>query len=110
MPETNPSRAIRPTVAGDLVRARLYGSEEEVVQDALRHLLRARPEARLELAVHRYQSEDLSLAKAAELAGVSWAQMREILVEKGVPARLGPETVEEAEAEARSLRDFLAGR
>jgi predicted HTH domain antitoxin len=112
MSETNKpdTRAIRPTEARDFVLARLYGSEEEVVKDALRHLLRARPEARVELAVHRYQSEELSLAKAAELAGVSWSQMREILVEKGVPPRLGPETAEEAEGEAQVLRDFFAGR
>jgi predicted HTH domain antitoxin len=112
MSETNKSdtRAIRPTEVKDFVLARLYGSEEEVVQDALRHLLRARPEARVELAVHRYQSEELSLAKAAELAGVSWSQMRDILVEKGVPPRLGPETAEEAEEEAQVLRDFFAGQ
>lgn len=104
------TRAIRPTEAKDFVLARLYGSEEEVVQDALRHLLRARPEARVELAVHRYQSEELSLAKAAELAGVSWSQMREILVEKGIPPRLGPETTEQAEGEVQALRDFFTRR
>src|SRR5215210_1898175 len=60
----------RPTDARDLVRARLYSSEEEVLRDALRHLLRARPDARVHVAVHRYQTESLSLAKAADLAGV----------------------------------------
>lgn len=112
MSETNKpdSRSIRPTEARDFVLARLYDSEEEVVQDALRHLLRARPEARVELAVHRYRTEELSLAKAAELAGISWPQMREILAEKGITPRLGPETAEEAEKEARVLREYLAGR
>lgn len=112
MSDTNEpaARTIRPTEARDFVRARLYDSEEEVVQDALRHLLRARPEARVELAVHRYQSEELSLAKAAELAGVSWPQMREILVEKGITPRLGPETAEQAESEAQVLRDFFAAQ
>jgi predicted HTH domain antitoxin len=109
-PATHPSRAMRPPEAEDFVRARLYSSEEEVIRDALRHLLRARPEARVELAVHRYQTEELSLAKAAELAGVSWSQMREILVEKGIPPRLGPQTVEEAQEEAQALRDFFADR
>jgi predicted HTH domain antitoxin len=109
-PDSNPSRAVRPAEASDFVRARLYSTEEEVIRDALRHLLRARPEARVELAVHRYQTEELSLAKAAELAGVSWSQMREILIEKRIPPRLGPETVEEADEEAQVLRDYLAGR
>jgi len=102
--------AMRPTDARDLVRARLYGSEEEVVRDALRHLLRARPDARIHVAVSRYQAEGLSLAKAADLAGVSWAQMREILLEKGVQPRLGAETLQEAEEEIQALRDFSDNR
>lgn len=88
----------------DFVKARLYDSEEEVVQDALRHLLRARPELRIRLAVDRYQTEEISLAKAASLAGVSWAQMKDILREQGIQPRLGPEAVEEAQKEAEGLR------
>ena len=93
--------------AHDFVDARLYNSEEDVIQDALRHLLRARPELRIQLAIHRYQTEELSLAKAASLAGVSWAQMKDILLERGVQPRLGPETLEEAENEAQSLQDYF---
>lgn len=81
-----------------------------MIRDALRHLLRARPDARLQLAVFRYQAEELSLARATDLAGVSWAQMKEILLEKGVQPSLGPETVEEAEEEAQTLRRFFARR
>jgi predicted HTH domain antitoxin len=93
--------------AKDLVAAHLYETEDEAIQDALRHLLRARPEVRVQLAVHRYQSEDLSLAKAASLAGVSWAQMKEILTEKGIQPRLGPESVEDAREEVEALREAL---
>ena len=39
--------------ARDLVEAQLYETEQDVIEDALRHLLRARPELRLQLAVHR---------------------------------------------------------
>ena len=69
--------------AQDFVEAHLYNSEEDVIQDALRHLLRGRPELRIQLAIHRYQTEKLSLAKAASLAGVGWAQMKDILLELG---------------------------
>jgi predicted HTH domain antitoxin len=85
----------------------MYKSEEDVLQDALRHLLRARPELRIQLAIHRYQTEQLSIAKAASLAGVSWAQMKDILLERGIQPRLGPETLEEVEKEAQTLRDYL---
>ncbi|MBN1886712.1 MAG: UPF0175 family protein [Thermoflexales bacterium] len=94
----------------DFVNARLYRDEESVIQDALRHLLRARPDFRIQLAIHRYQTEEISLAKAASLAGVSWAQMKDILAERDIQLRLGPETIEEAEDEVRALRDHFGDR
>jgi predicted HTH domain antitoxin len=93
--------------AKDFVKARLYDNEEDVIQDALRYLLRGRPELRIQLAIYRYQTEPISLAKAANLAGVSWVQMKEILLERGIQPRLGPETVEEAEAEVQALRNHF---
>jgi predicted HTH domain antitoxin len=98
-----------PTVQ-EFVDAHLYNTTDEVIQDALRHLLRTRGDLRVQLAVHRYQSEEISLAKAASLANVSWAQMRDILIEQGVPLRLGAETVEEAIDEVQSLRNYIEAR
>ena len=91
----------------DLVDARLYESRDEAIQDALRHLLRARPDLRVQLAIHRYETDAISLAAAANMAGVSWDQMRHILTEQGIQARLGPATMDEARAEVRALRDHL---
>lgn len=96
--------------ARDLVEAQLYEDEEAVIQDALRYLLRARADLRLRLAVHRYQTEGISLAKAADLAGLSWAQMKDVLVEHGVQPRLGPETLEEAQGDVDVLRGYFAGQ
>lgn len=92
--------------ATDFVKARLYDSQDAVIQDALRHLLRGRPELRIQMAIYRYQNEQLSLAKAASLAGVSWAQMRDILLEKGIPLQLGPENEADAQEEVAQLRQF----
>ena len=89
------------------VDARLYKNDQEVIQDALRYLMRGRPDLRVRLAIHRYQTEEISLAKAASLAGVSWAQMKDILVAHGIQPRLGPETMEEAEREANALREYF---
>jgi len=91
----------------DFIEAQLYDSEEDLIQDALRHLLRSRPELRIQLAIHRYKTQELSLAKAANLAGVSWAQMKDILIERGIELHLGPETLTEAEAEVETLRNYF---
>lgn len=61
--------------------------------------MRARPELRIQLAIYRFQTENLSLAKAASLAGVSWAQMKDILIERGISPQLGVETLDEAKEE-----------
>jgi hypothetical protein len=46
------------------------------------------PQLRIELAVHQYQTEDISLAKAAHLAGISYDNTRpRQLGHVGVPAR-----------------------
>ena len=90
-----------------LVDARLYNSEEEVIRDALRYLFRARPEARIRVALQRYQSEDLSLAKAAEIAGVSWPQMASILQEHGLTPRLGPTSPEQAKEDVETLKAYF---
>ncbi len=89
----------------DFVDARLYENEETLIQDALRHLLRARPDLRIQLAIHEYQQRGASLGKAAHVAGVSWAQMKEILLERGVPLKLGVEDIEQARRDAAALRD-----
>ena len=69
----------------------------------MNHLL----DRRVQLAIHRYQTEEISLAKAAHLAGVSWAQMKDILLERGIQPRLGPETLEEAREEVQALREHF---
>ncbi len=92
----------------DLVETRLYDSEDEVVRDALRHLLLDRPDLRILVAVHRYRTDpELSLARAAAIAGVSLERMKEILDRHSVPLRLGPATVAEARAEAATLEGWF---
>ena len=89
------------------VDARLYKNDQEVIQDALRFLMRGRPDLRIRLALHRYQTAEISLAKAAGLVGVSWAQMKDILIAHGVQPRLGPETLEDAEREVNARREYF---
>jgi predicted HTH domain antitoxin len=94
--------------AEDFVKANLYENEEAVIQDALRHLVRSRPDLRLNLVLYQYEQGDISLARAAELAGVSWAQMRDILIERRIQPKLGPLDAVEAQFEVETLRRYFA--
>ena len=90
-----------------LVEARLYPNQEAVIQDAMRSLLQEKPQLRIELAIHRYQTEEISLAKAAHLAGLSFDRMKALLVQRGIQPRLGPADEAEACEEVTALERLL---
>jgi len=91
----------------DFVEAKLYSDEQSVIQDALRSLLQVRSALRLEMMIYRYQTGAISLGKAANLAGVSFEQMREILLGRGLELRLSVETEDEAKRDLMTLREHL---
>jgi predicted HTH domain antitoxin len=94
--------------ARDLVQARLYENEDQVMQEAFRFFVLERPGLRLQVAIHQYRTDEtLSLARAAAIAGVSTERMKEILDRHGVPLRLGPATIAEAQAEAATVEEWL---
>jgi predicted HTH domain antitoxin len=94
--------------ARDLVETRLYEDEDQVFEDALRHLLADRPDLRVSVAVDRYRTDvELSLARAAAIAGVGIERMKEILEQHDVPLRLGSASIEEAREEVATLREWL---
>ncbi len=93
-----------------LVQAGLYPDEQTVIQEAMRVLWQERPQLRIDWAVHQYQTRDISLAKAAALSGVCYDRMKEILVQRGIQPRLGPETIAEARQELQVIEQTLTTR
>jgi predicted HTH domain antitoxin len=91
-----------------LVEAKLYPNQDAVTQDAMRSLLQEKPQLRVELAIHRYQTEEISLAKAAHLAGLSFDRMKALLVQRGIQPRLGPADEAEARQEIAAMERILA--
>lgn len=66
-----------------------FNSEEEFLEEAFRALLDKRPELRMELAVERYKTGDVSLNRAAEIAGQSPEEFKELLRERGISRDVG---------------------
>jgi len=64
-----------------LVERGLYESKDELLEDAVRTLLRTRPDLRQELAVALYARGRVSLARAAELAGLDQESFKALLQE-----------------------------
>ncbi|MBI5653656.1 MAG: UPF0175 family protein [Chloroflexi bacterium] len=96
--------------AQTLVDAHLYPNQEAVMADALRALLHDKPQLRIELAIHRYQTEDLSLAQAAHIAGVSFDRMKALLLARNIQLRLGPADADEARKEIAEMERIIARR
>jgi predicted HTH domain antitoxin len=88
----------------ELIQSGIYPNADVAMREALRVLWQERPGVRIDVAVHRYRTEELTITKAAALAGVSFDRMKELLAERGVPLRLGPETLDEARAELDELQ------
>lgn len=65
----------------------------------------------IEEAIHLYQTEQYSLGKAAELAGITRWQLQEILYQRGTPATLGSNlTLDEIDGMVDLLEAEYAGR
>ncbi len=102
MPTTVEIKGDFETKIKRLIDAGLYGSITEAVRDALRHLFREYDEK--EIAAELYREGKVSIAKAANIAGVSLSRMKKILMEKGINPRLGVEGVRELKEDYETLK------
>lgn len=73
-----------------LVEEGIYPDRKALVQDALRTLLRSKPELRHRLALSLYKRDNVSLTRAAEIAGLDLESFKELLHEAGVVRRISP--------------------
>lgn len=77
-----------------LVRTGLYRSRDEVISDAVRNLLLNNKPLRVELAIDLFRSDEVSLGRAAEIAGMDRWQFQEILYERRIPILVEAESAE----------------
>ncbi len=77
-----------------LVRTGLYQSRDEVISDAIRNLLLNNKPLRLELAIDLFRSDEVSLGRAAEIAGTDRWQFQEVLCERHIPIVVEAESPE----------------
>lgn len=100
------------TTLPDDIHQLIEGSVEagifENKSDAIRHVLRDyfadHEDARLAASIHLYEAGEISLGKAARLAGVSRFEMPERLREHGIEVKLGPADMEDADREIDDAR------
>lgn len=67
-----------------LVNAGYYSSELDVITDAIRSLFRENTELKINAAIELYKEEEVSMSKAAEMAGMNTIEFKETLSKRGI--------------------------
>jgi len=75
--------------ADALVKRGIYNTKNELIEDALRTFFEFRKDMRIAAVIELYKSEEMSISKAAELAGVSTEEIKDFLAKEGVKIRRG---------------------
>lgn len=83
------------------VRSGLFRNEAEAVQEALGAFFASRPHYRIEAALEMFRAGEVSLSRAAEIAGVNSLRFRELWQQRGGRQEI---EVDAADAEAQSRR------
>jgi len=61
-----------------------YNSVDNLIEDAFRALLNLKPGLKVEMAIELYFREEISLSRAAEIAGMDIEDFKEILKVRGL--------------------------
>jgi predicted HTH domain antitoxin len=80
-----------------------YPSKKELREDAMRALLRAKPELRRDMAIELYKKKKVSLSKAAEICGVNIEDFKELLKERGIKVPIPEISLEEMDKEIEKI-------
>jgi Arc/MetJ-type ribon-helix-helix transcriptional regulator len=70
-----------------LISAGYYDNKSEIMRDAFRQLLANRKELRLVIALELYNRGKATVSRAAEVAGVSFEDMKTVLSTDGIIRR-----------------------
>ncbi|MCA9965036.1 MAG: UPF0175 family protein [Anaerolineales bacterium] len=79
----------------------------ELVENAMARLLGNEPELRWSLVIGAYQDGKISLGKAAEHLNMHELDLKTRFIELGIPLRIGPATLAEAQAEVQALNNWF---
>ena len=80
-----------------------YKSEEELIEEAFRIIIRNNPRIRIELALELYKSKKASLAKSAEIAGLTTIEFKEVLVDRGIKREIEGDEIAEIDEKIKEV-------
>jgi predicted HTH domain antitoxin len=102
-----PSKVALPDVGDEIaavVRAGCFPSEEDAVREAVQTLFAVNPHLRREAAIRRYLDEEITLGRAAELAGMTRWRFRELLTKRGIQMEIEARLTKELDESVERIR------
>ena len=87
-----------------VIRAGLFRDRQHAFQEAMETLFTVRPHLRTEAAVEMFRSGEVSLLRAAEIAGLDFESFRRLLQDRGIPWEIEAESPAEMD---QAIADFL---
>lgn len=72
-----------------LIKRGYYTNRAEFVEDAIRTFFEFRKEMKIAAVIELYKKEEISISKAAELAGLNIEEMKKVFTDKGVEIKRG---------------------
>jgi predicted HTH domain antitoxin len=86
-----------------LVSLGKYPNKKETHEDALRALLRSRPDLIRDIAIELYKEHHISLSRAAELCRIHLEDFKALLKERGISIEVPPIPLKELDEEVDVL-------
>lgn len=86
-----------------LVRGGVYPSKSDAVRDAFRFLFENKPMLRNTAAIELYRQGAVSIGKAAEIAGVTTIEFKDMLADRGIVRELSSRSEEELDEGVKRL-------
>ena len=88
-----------------LVRGGYFNSKDSFIEEAVKYMLSSRGDLKINAAVEMYNSNDVSLGRAAELAGLSIFEFKEILKARGIKIVVEAPSREETDQQIRQMEE-----
>jgi predicted HTH domain antitoxin len=90
-----------------LVKAGIFRSKAEGVKEALRLLFATRPQLSVEAAIQLYREGDVTLGRAAEIAGITRWEFETLLMDRGIARSVTSDSPQDLERQVERLQQGL---
>ncbi|MBI4596590.1 MAG: UPF0175 family protein [Candidatus Tectomicrobia bacterium] len=86
-----------------LIKAGIFRSKREALEEAIRLLFITRPQLRLEAALQLFKDGEVTLGRGAEMSGLTRWQFEGILADRGIKREVECDSADAIGSKAKSL-------